>query len=664
MQPADSIPLLPLAWTVLRQLLALALLAIAAAGAGHLFTGRLATASRREALAVATAAGLGVLGSALFILGVVGGLRRWVVLALLAAAVAAGVRALAAIRRARGGDSDEGDGGADPAPRFRPAPRTAALALTLAVLPTFFWSLFPPTGFDATTYHLPYVRAFVAAQRLVVVPDVIFPIFPQLGEALFTAMLLATGADVTTHVVQLLALVVVALLLDAAGRRFFSPAAGLWAAALWLAHPLAHYQAASAYVDLLLALFCLLAVHAWEAWREGRGAKDGLGAGDGRAGRGWLVLSGAAGGFAAAVKYLGLLWLGVLGLVTLAWAPRRRRLAAAAVVGLAALAVAGPWYARIHHHTGNPVHPLLDSLFAEEGEASELDAIVGIAGDGSASSTNGAAGLLAAVGRALARPAELGRFAWRASFDRRWFSRQSALAPWTFLLVPLAAAFCLRDRRLLRWLLLVAVYALLWTTHDPRYQLPSMALLALAGGGALHHLGRRFPGLGERMTRPAAAWALAAALALPGPAYAVYKVARHGPLPVTPQARQAHLDRELAGHAGVRRLNELHGSDYTVFTLDGPYLTYFARGRLLGHALGPDRAGRVVPLLGDPAALYRELRAMDVDHLLVVHRHRFLPLRRDAAFDRFFRRLSGDGRYDLFALRPAAAATPAAGPGG
>jgi hypothetical protein len=362
--------------------------------------------------------------------------------------------------------------------------------------------------------------------------------------------------------------------------------------------------------------------------------------------------------------YVGLLWLGALGLVTRAGARRRRRLAAAAVVGLAALAVAGPWYARIHHHTGNPVHPLLDSLFAEEGEVSEMDAIVGIAGDGSASSTNGAAALVAAAGRALARPAELGRFAWRASFDRRWSNRQSALAPWHLLLVPLAAAFCLRDRRLLRWLLLVAVYALLWTTHDPRYQLPSMALLALASGGALHHLGRRFPALGARMTRPAAAWALAAALALPGPAYAVYKIARHGPLPVTPEARQAHLDRELAGHAGVRRLNELHGSDDTVFTLDGSYLTYFAHGRLLGHALGPTRVGRVLPLLGDPAALHRELRAMDADHLLVVHGPLAATLRRDAAFDRLFRRLGGDGRHDLFALRPVPATTAAASPGG
>lgn len=155
------------------------------------------------------------------------------------------------------------------------------------------------------------------------------------------------------------------------------------------------------------------------------------------------------------------------------------------------------------------------------------------------------------------------------------------------------------------------------------------------------------------MNRPAAAWALAAALALPGPAYAVYKIARHGPLPpVTAQARQAHLDREVAGHAAIRRLNELHGDDYTVFALDGANLIYFARGRLLGHALEPHRAGRVMPLVGDPAALHHELRAMEVDHLLVVHERQRVPLARDAAFRRLFRPVAGDERFELFAVAP------------
>lgn len=648
MPPSDAFPLLPLAATALRQAVALVLLALAAAGAGWPVVRRLPTTGRHEALAVAITAGLGVLGSALFLLGLVGGLRRGIVLALAVAAAGAGMVALRGIGRSGRAAEDGADRAA-----ARGA-RPAAAALALALLPAFVWGLFPPTGFDATTYHLPYARAFVEAHRLVVVPELLFPVFPQIAEVLFAGMMLATGSDVAAHLVQLLAFAAGAMLLFAAGRRFFSPAAGLWAAALWLAHPLGHYQAASAYVDLVLALFCLLAVVAWEAWREGRAA------GVERSG-GWLVVAGAAGGFAAATKYLGLIWLGALGLVGLVGRPWRRRLAAAAVVALVALAVGGPWYLRIHHHTGNPIHPLLGSLLGGGDAGSLYDQAVGIA---DASSTGeGAARLARSTVRALARPTELPRFAWRATFDRGWFSRQAPLAPWHFVLVPLAAVFSFRDRRLLRWLLLVAVYALLWTTHDPRFQLPSMALLALAGAGALHQAGERLPAIGRRLGRPAAAWALAAGLALPGPAYAVYKLARHGPLPpVTPAARQAYLDRELAGHAAIRLLNERHGDGYTVFALHGQDLTYFADGRLLGHVLGPWHEGRVMPLVGRPAALHRELRAMGVDHLLAVHARQPVPFRRDADFARLFEPVAAGDGWEILAVRPTPSPDPAGAP--
>ncbi|HEX2253926.1 MAG TPA: glycosyltransferase family 39 protein [Thermoanaerobaculia bacterium] len=634
---------------VARQLVALVVLAGAAAGVGHACTRRLRTTSGTEALAVALASGLGVLGSVLFVAGLAGALHRGGVLALAVAGWALGawtvrpwtVRAW----RSRAGRRSAPAGPAPPADRrLLAAARVAVVAA--ALLPTFVWSLFPPTGFDATTYHLPFARAFAEAHRLVVVPELLFPVFPQLAETLFAGMLLATGTDLATHLVQLLAMAATALLLHAGGRRFFSPGAGLWAPALWLAHPLVHYQAASAYVDLVLALFCLLAVHAWEAWWESpTGDGAGLAAGTGR---GWLALAGAATGFAAASKYLGLLWLGLLAAFTVAAGPRRRRLSGGAGLLLMALVVAGPWYARIHHHTGNPVHPVLEPLFTG-GAPSRLDAALGLDEDSSPFALPAA--VAREVGEAIARPGELVAFAWRASFDRRAFDRQSPLAPWNLALVPLAMVFALRDRRLLRWLLLVAAYALLWTTRDPRFQLPSVALLALAGAGAIHHLGASLPAVGRRLARPAVAWALAVALALPGPLYAVYKVVRHGPLPpASAGAREAFLDRELAGHSAVRRLDELHGDGYTVFTVHGEYLTYFADGRLLGHVLGPYRVSRIAPLLADAEALHRELRAMDVDHLLVVHSRSRVPLLRGPDFDRRFRRLAGDGRAELFAL--------------
>lgn len=253
--------------------------------------------------------------------------------------------------------------------------------------------------------------------------------------------------------------------------------------------------------------------------------------------------------------------------------------------------------------------------------------------------------------RRRGRPGALLGFAWKASFDREAFDRQSPLAPWHLALVPLATLWSLRDLRLLRWLLLVLGYALLGTTSDPRFQLPSMAVLALAGGGAIHHLAAAWPAAGRALARPAIAWGLAVILAAPGPLYALHKLGRHGPIPpATAAAREAFLARELPGYEAIGLLDRRHGGRYTAFAIGAPYLSYHTDGRLLGQHRGPFAAGRVLPLLGDAEALYRELRAMEVDYLLVVHARGRVALTRDAAFRERFRPVLRRARFELFEL--------------
>ncbi len=556
-----------------------------------------------------------------------GGLRRPVVLGLAAIAAVLGAR--------RVGAAFAGPGRPDTAADGRRAP---LLALACALTPALVWGLYPPVAYDAAVYHLPYARAFAEAHRLVELPDLIFPVFPQLVETLFAGMMSATGADTPTHLVQWSAVAAAALLLYGAGRRLFSARAGLWAAALWLAHPLVHYQAASAYVDATLALFVLLALCAWERWRE-------------RPEPAWLATAGAALGFAAATKYLGLLWIALFVALTLVAAPRGRRWRGACALAAVAALVAGPWYLRNYQATGNPVHPFLAPLF-EGGKASAIDRHLGLEDGDSAGDLAGAA--LRRVAAVARRPAELARFAWRASFEPGAFDRQSPLAPWPLLLTPIAALFALGDRRLLRWLALTLAFAVLWTTTQPRFQLGGATLLALAGAGGLELLARRFAPIRHRLARPWAGAALALLLIAPGPIYAVYKLASlPGPPPAAPWARQDFLDRQVAGHAALRRLEQVRGERYVLYVAGAPDLTYHARGRVLGQARSPYRFSRIRPLLRDPTALHRALRAMGADHFLVVGAlRRRLP--RDAAFARLFTPLYEDERCELFALAPGA----------
>ncbi len=619
---------------------ALAGLAVATAALGSLLVARLRTENRAESLALATAIGLGAAGTLLFALGLAGGLRRWILLPLAAIACAAAARRLLGSGAAAASKGTPPKGNESPRPRLAPA-----LLVGAALAPAFVWGLYPPAAFDATVYHLPFARAFAASHRLVETPELLFTVFPQLVEALFAAMMVATGVDTAAHLVQWLAVAATALLLYGAGRRFYSARAGLWAAALWLAHPLVHYQAASGYVDAAFALFALVTAYAWELWHE-------------RGEWGWLLLAGAAAGFGAATKYHGLLWLLLFTLLTLVGARRGRRLRGAAALLAVACLVAGPWYLRSYVATGNPIHPFLAPMF-EGGSASKIDRHLGL--DDAAAPADLPLLALRRLGEVAARPVELARFAWQASFAPAAFDRQAALAPWPLLLTPLAAVFALRDRRLLRWLALVFLYAALWTTTQPRFQLPGAALLALAGAAGLEHLARRAGLVRRWLGRRGVAALLAAVMIAPGPLYATYKLLELGqPPPASALAREDFLDRRVAGHAAIRWLNEMHGASYTLYAARAPELTYYARGRFLGQARGPHRISRIRPLLGDAAALHRELRAIGVDYLLVAGEAR-PALARDESFARLFLRILGDDRFDLYELAPPAPADRPAG---
>jgi hypothetical protein len=577
---------------VLRQLLALAVLTTVASLWGRramaLILGPTPPRNRLEDWGFAVALGLATLGTVLFLLGLLGGLTPLAVVLLAASSVLAW----------------RTEGAREAASVVAPVGRGTLLLGALLVLPAFVLSLYPPNGFDETTYHLPLAAAFAHSHHLILVPDVLYPLSPQLLELLFTALLLTAG-DVATHTVQLLCLGAITAAVFAAGERFAGRRAGVVAAALWLANPLVHYQAASAYVDLGMTLFCFLAIMAWERWREGESLR-------------WLAAAGALAGSAAATKHLGLLWLALLALATWAAAPRGRRWTAAALYLVSAGATLAPWAARSLWEAGNPVFPLLSGWFP--GTGSRLEQAVGVPLAAAwLGSRHWAADTLATV----RQPWTLLALPWRAAFDRASFHLQAPLSPYPLMLLPLVAWQALRDRRMRRWLVLIVAYAALGTTADLRFQLPSAALFAVAGGIAVMRALDR-PRL-ARWARPASVAALALAIAALGPLYASYKVWRHGPPPATAAAREAFLLRELPGYRAIQLLNQRCGASYTVFAFDAENLTYYARGRFLGQRGGPYAQSLLAPLRHDPGRLDAALSGWGVDDLLVNH-----PLR-DAA---------------------------------
>jgi len=570
---------------------------------------------------VAVAVGLGIWGSLGLLLGFAGLLSRGPLLAVLVGVHVAGLGVWREIAQgARSFWTGQGRRG-----------RLAALLGLAAVLaPLLALSLYPPTAFDETLYHLPFARAFARTGGVPFLPELRVPVFPQLSELVF-AEVLVLADDVTVHGVELLATVAAAALLVGWGRKATGKGwAGWLAAAIWLGNPIAVYLSGTAYLEPGLALFATAALYAQERWREAES-------------RGWLALSAGLAGAAAGTKYLGLIFVGLVVLFAMVASPRWRRVSNSALVLLVAGAVAGPWYARILYYTGNPVFPFFAGLL---GAPTVWDA-----------------GWPQEHRSLLERFGAFVRIPWSVVFERRDVGYQPPHSPVYLLALPLLAVGAWRDPRVRRLLAAVLAYSLLFIllTPDARYLVVVLPALSLAVAVSAA------PWL-ARWSRPRLAAALAVIVLLPGWLYAGYRLAQQGPVPATPAARDRYLAERLPIWPAVRFLNRTRGSAYTVYAFHAENMVYLAQGKLLGDWNGPGRFALVQPLTRDPAALAAKLRELGADCMLVVDGSGvFLPAT-DPEFQARFRRIYSDGAAEVFALTTAgpwiaAPAPPAAGAG-
>ncbi|HEX6864510.1 MAG TPA: phospholipid carrier-dependent glycosyltransferase [Thermoanaerobaculia bacterium] len=552
-------------------LLALALLAATAYVAGRLVLRGL---EGLEGIAVSTALGLTLLAHLMLALGALGLLTRTALIVLIVAIHLLGV----------------GTGLAPAREGLNPSPTSLKVGLLLAAAPLFLLALYPPTAFDETLYHLPYARAFASTGGIPFLPELRYPIFPQLAEMLFTGMLLLAG-DVATHLVQLLATLITAALLIAWGGK-----SGWVAAAAFLGNPIIVHLAGTAYVEPVLTLFATASVYALERWRETRA-------------RSWLILLGVFAGSAASVKYLGLFFVGAA-LAALIPAGRLRGLA---VASAAALAVLVPWYGRLILHTGNPLFPFYPRLFGANPWFPDP------------------------VSRTLMeRASAYLQFPWDVLLDRASAGNQPPWSPVYLFGIPLLAYGLVRDARVRRILGIALAYSLLLFVLPPdsRYMTAVLPLLSLALALTL----ARFPL--RKWMMPA----LAVLLFLPGWTYGIYRIAREGPLPATARERDLYLTRKLPAYAAVNHLNRLHPEGYTAYALFAENMVYHADGTLLGDWSGPARYSHLLPAFRDPKQLEGRLRRMGADYLLIPRgKGVFLP-------EGSFRRIYSDRWTDLYQL--------------
>ncbi len=617
---------------VLAHVATLLLLVVTALVGGELALARAPSIRGAERWVLAPSLGLFALGTLFSLLGLAGELTRPAIVATIVGIHVAGWgvwRRIAAISGLAG----------VAAARLRTLPRRRlglwVVAGVVLFAPLFALALYPPSAFDETLYHLPMARAYAATGGLPFLPELRVPAFPQLAEVLSAALLLLAG-DTATHFVALLANLLTAGVLAVWARSLFGASAAGLAAAVWLGSPLVVYLGGTGYVEPLLALAVTAACWSISRWRA-TGA------------RAWLALGALFAASAADVKYLGLYFVAALALwVALSpagaprsEAPRRTRAGALALFLVLASAALLPCYGRIVALTGNPVFPFAPDLFGRSAWTPLSDA------------TSPAAD--PALGRrALERDAgQLLTLPWDLVFRRQRVNQMPPSSPLVLFAVPLAALAGWRDRRLRPPLALASGYCLLFPLlpADARYLLPAWALGALGIAAGLWLLGDKLAG--RLALRRQSLCALALLAFAPGWLYAGYRLTRLGPVPMTPAAREAHLARLLPAYPAVARLNTELGAGERAYLLYAEEMRYHVQGKVVGDWSGPDSYREIGPLLADPAALARRLRASGVRYLLIGKNRAPLPPRGGPAWQVNFELLHEDAAAALYGVRGA-----------
>ena len=261
----------------------------------------------------------------------------------------------------------------------------------------------PETDFDVKEYHFGGPKEWYLAGRISFLPHNVYTSFPFLTEMLTLLGMVLYGdwywGALAGKGVLMSFAPLTALGLFVAGRRWFSPQAGAWAACIHLSTPWIYRISIIAYAEggLALYLFAALLAVMWcldADWSPVESAENSSGGGAGP----WVILAGFLAGSAMSCKYPGLVSVVIpLGLVLLVQAWRgvgwtsppvgadagsvryvtsrwRRILRTGLIYSVGVMLAVGPWLIKNLIETGNPVYPLLYGVFGGTDWNPELDA--------------------------------------------------------------------------------------------------------------------------------------------------------------------------------------------------------------------------------------------------------------------------------------------------
>ena len=522
----------------------------------------------------------------------------------------------------------------DKTPRESRRPVLAALTgamLGLFGLTALVVALAPEVEFDALWYHLFLPQQHLLAGELVDIPHEWVSLYPQTVELLF-GVGLAWGGPIAAKLVHFLfgSLNVGATYLLA--RRWLAPVDALFAALIFVSVPSAHWEFTTANIDLAIALFTSLSLLELIGWWAG---------GDNRR----VIRAALMLGLALASKHLGLLLLPVAMLIVLlglvlgeertqsttihgigrlfvtrlvGFLTRPQHCALLVAFPIVAFALAAPWYLRSWLKTGNPVFPMLYSIFG------------GPPNRWNAANERGFA-LLVERNFGLGRdPTTLLALPWHMTTAADRFG--GSIGPLFLIALPGIVLLFLVRRSTSLWVLGLWVLSsfALWASPISSFQarfllviMPPLAILAALG---LKVLAEQLQTSGwTRLAAgvvPAAVFILVFHLPFFIPWHSTFPVAATlyddidvGAI-VDRQAAEAYTARHVPGYGAARFANEYLPDESRILTLVEGFHFYSDQPLLLWHAALAQPATVARPN-GKPEAVLDALGELKITHILM-----------------------------------------------
>lgn len=583
-----------------------------------------------ERFSVSTSLGLGLLALSIFFLGLVKALYSYILVSIFLAALIVSIATWPGLFKIKRLTTNVKSS-------LRKIKSYTILWLTIIAsifIATCSLPLYPPTFWDSIEYHLAVAKIYAQSHALIFTPYLRFPVNPQLNQMLFTGGFVVYD-EISAHLIEYAMLLLIPCALYAFSRRYFSPWVGILASALWLGSPFSIQFGSVGYIDIGLTLFSLLSIYLFINYFYTNDDK-------------WLVLSGVFLGFSAAVKYTGLFYVLVCGMLSIWIAYKKHDYLVPVKLGIAILVIAAPFYIRNYYYSGNPFFPFFSNIF-DQRIWSDADIAGLLREQSSFGIPKNIISVIKMPWYLIYKPntffSELG--------DRLLFSPAYFLA---FLSIPVM--FFFKKTRLLS--IFSISFILFWfeTTQIIRYVFPVVPLLSIITSISIYYLLRQvilFIGRRDRnpkflrVSRLIVIAALASAFALPSITFSREMHIYLGPIPVTETARAQYLERFLPTYPAYRLLNEQADHKYSVYAFFDENMAYFANGSFMGDWFGPARYSQVENILDNDTYLFTRLQQLGANYFLI-NIQRFGHLPEHLLDSAYFQILTHTKSYILFRL--------------